>query len=150
MGNSVGTEPFADGNALADAHYGDLLNRVGRQLLVFEVGHDLPVVGTARAARFRVPPKLSRQVDAHKRLGKQHLSAPDHAAPALVRIGPGPVDLAEAFAVREPDPGRNVSGKIGFVFGASINGKMGEKVNRFFELEGAFFKEETEGCYNHF
>lgn len=90
LSDGVGSEPLSDGDALSDAHLSDLLDRIGRELVVAEVAENLDVERVALAlAR---PLELATERDAHERLGEQHLTAPDHAAPALVALRSVAVD----------------------------------------------------------
>ena len=90
MRNSVGSEPLSDGNALSDAHLSDLLDRIGRELLVAEVAENLDVERVPLA--LTRPLELAAERDAHERLGEQHLTAADHASPALVAFRAVAVD----------------------------------------------------------
>ena len=88
--NSVGTKPFSDGNALSDAHLSDLLDRIGRELLIAEVAENLDVEWVALA--LTRPLELAAERDTHECLSEQHLTAADHAAPALVALRAVAVD----------------------------------------------------------
>lgn len=107
----IRSEPFAYLNALADAHHGNLLYGIGRELVVAKVAENLPVDGIACVTR-GIPPEVAGQVETREGLGEKHLPTAEHAAPATVRVWATAAYWTKTLAIGEPNATLNVFDKL--------------------------------------